>query len=292
MVATKSIIIDEKSPSIDNGRLTETLALETFDGLVEPLLQANAAVPVFKAKVFSTAEDNQIFITLRLFRGTSRLASRCNFIGEVQIGNIRPNARGAPQINVEFSAVGSDLCVSLNNQPDLTLTFTPNHRITEPTVGPSLEINTKIREVRRIKCPVCERAIRLPYEATSESINYCPHCSSSIGVTSESVRNLVSATSSVNEEALSAAMNELNALVGLVSVKSEISELAAFISVQNRRRALGRTVPEISNHLVFVGNPGTGKTTVARLIARIYSALGICRESRLVETDRAGLVGE
>lgn len=85
---------------------------------------------------------------------------------------------------------------------------------------------------------------------------------------------------------------ELNNLIGLSRVKNEINTLCNFVIMKKKREAEGLKSPSISYHCVFTGNPGTGKTTVARLLAGIYKDLGVLKKGHLVETDRSGLVAE
>ena len=83
---------------------------------------------------------------------------------------------------------------------------------------------------------------------------------------------------------------ELDELIGLEQVKEEVRSLANFVKIQKQREAKGLKTPKMSFHLVFTGSPGTGKTTVARIVARIYKDLGVLKKGHLVETDRSGLV--
>ncbi len=93
-------------------------------------------------------------------------------------------------------------------------------------------------------------------------------------------------------QSLNDILTELDLLVGLNTVKQEVKTLINFAKVQTEREKLGLKSPGISYHLVLTGSPGTGKTTVARIVSKIYNKLGILAKGQLVETDRSGLIAE
>jgi SpoVK/Ycf46/Vps4 family AAA+-type ATPase len=93
-----------------------------------------------------------------------------------------------------------------------------------------------------------------------------------------------------DELSLEQLLSELNSLTGMNSVKQDVNNLVNLMKICRIRKEKGLNVPPVTNHLVFLGNPGTGKTTIARILARIYHKIGVLSKGQLVEVDRSGLV--
>ena len=91
---------------------------------------------------------------------------------------------------------------------------------------------------------------------------------------------------------LEEARSQLNGLIGLSGIKSEIESLVNYLALQKSRAEVGLPATQLSLHSVFTGNPGTGKTTVARIVGQILASMDILEKGQVIETDRSGLVAE
>ncbi len=87
-------------------------------------------------------------------------------------------------------------------------------------------------------------------------------------------------------------LDELNGLIGLREVKGLVSEVSAYVQIQKRREKLSLRSEQLALHMIFKGNPGTGKTTIGRLMGKLFRSMGVLSSGHLIEVERADLVGE
>lgn len=143
--------------------------------------------------------------------------------------------------------------------------------------------NQALDEIKELKPRNQDPSVNQP----ASDLNQKESSSPSKGVKEESVP---ASSERFSSGQLDQAMSELKSLIGLDPVKKDIEQLVNMARMSAIRKAHGLKAPAISRHLVFEGNPGTGKTTVARLLGKIYHALHLLSKGQLVETDRSTLV--
>lgn len=135
------------------------------------------------------------------------------------------------------------------------------------------------------------KTLQLRDKEISRQLDEAVKSSASVSAKAESKAEGQAATAvDVDEINIGNLLEELNSLIGMESVKHEINNLVNLLKICKIRQEKGLQLPPTTNHMVFLGNPGTGKTTVARILSKIYKGLGILSKGHLVEVDRSGLV--
>lgn len=202
----------------------------------------------------------------------------------VRVARMQAHGGKVGQLEIYSSHIADQVT---DRQLDLALRSMTQHYHHMPVTLGALDLDDIYKERARIRRRKQARLHRTAVAARTGS-------SSDRGEQTPGRREASTATSggAVNEDLLADTLRELDELVGLREVKGQIKRLVALVRFRTAREAQGVKLPPIAPHLVFVGNPGTCKTTVAGLIGRIYKALGLLRKGHVNVVGRGDLVAE
>jgi len=234
---------------VRDGILLRSVGIETLGGVFTPLIKKGINVPVEYNQIFSTAEDNQPAVSLKIFTSTSHaydlMCSRADYLGSMQITGIPPLQRGIPQIKIYLRITDTHFVFEVSGYDNLEFSLDDFDSIPELNSHPSQSLH-KVTGF----CPECNKKIRFNPDRKN-GFYVCPGCFAELIV---SDNNLVNKFYLDNKDQLNKSnkatnkspLEKLQRLIGLASVKQEISNLVDFIEVQKQRKLMGSESPRNS----------------------------------------------